>query len=133
MARETKLLRQLVTIAASVLITNSTVGALAADNTAELARGWKTLRAMDCARCHGRDYQGWTAPSLINAVRDAPRSRFDHYVLEGDIGRGMPGYRTQPAVADNLDAIYAYLMARAKGEIGPGDPEAKQQAPQPAR
>jgi cytochrome c55X len=126
-------LRALITIAASALITSGTICALAADNTPELARGWKTLRAMDCARCHGRDYQGWTAPSLINAVRDAPRARFDHYVLEGDIGRGMPGYRSQSAVTDNLDAIYAYLMARAKGEIGPGDPEAKAQTPQPAR
>ena len=93
-----------------------------ADGREELARGWNTMRTMDCARCHGRDYEGWTAPSLLAAVREGSRERFDRYVLEGDIGRGMPGYRTQPAVKDNLDAIYAYLLARAKGEIGKGNP-----------
>ena len=104
-------------------------GAVAGEDPATLARGWSTMRAMDCARCHGRDYEGWTAPSLLAAVREAPRERFDRYVLDGDIGRGMPGYRSQPAVSNNLDAIYAYLLARAKGEIGPGNPRPGETAP----
>ncbi len=94
-----------------------------AADLAELGRGFAAMRAMDCARCHGRDYTGWTAPSLLDAVRDGPRERFDRYVLDGDPQRGMPGYRTQPAVADHVDAIYAYLLARARGEIGPGNPQ----------
>lgn len=98
--------------------------AAAAADVGELTRGWSTLRAMDCARCHGRDYEGWTAPSLLAAVREGSRARFDRYVLEGDIGRGMPGYRSQPAVTSNLDAIYAYLLARATGGIGRGKPGA---------
>lgn len=77
------------------------------------ARGRAALRAMDCARCHGRDYDGWAAPSLLAAVRDGSRERFDRWVLDGDIVRGMPGYRSQPRVVADLDAIYAYLMARA--------------------
>ena len=97
-------------------------GVARATDVAELKRGFATLRAMDCARCHGREYTGWTAPSLLDAVREAPRDRFDRYVLNGDIVRGMPGYREQPAVAGNLDAIYAYLLARARGEIAPGMP-----------
>jgi cytochrome c55X len=84
--------------------------------------GFAAPRAMDCARCHGRDYTGWTAPSLLEAVRDAPRERFDRYLLDGDLVRGMPGYRGQPAVADQIDAIYAYLLARARGEAPPGRP-----------
>lgn len=95
-----------------------------AGHAAELARGWAALRAMDCARCHGRDYDGWAAPSLIASVRDAPRERFDRIVLDGNIGRGMPGYRSQPLVVAELDAIYAYLVARTQGEIGSGDPNA---------
>lgn len=71
------------------------------------------LRAMDCARCHGRDYTGWAAPSLLAAVRDGSRERFDRLVLEGDSGRGMPSYKGQPLVVAELDAIYAYLRARA--------------------
>jgi cytochrome c55X len=78
------------------------------------ARGRAALRAMDCARCHGRDYDGWAAPSLIAAVRDGSRERFDRIVLEGDIGRGMPGYKDQPLVVSELGAIYAYLHARAQ-------------------
>jgi len=105
----------------------------AAENREELARGWATMRAMDCARCHGRDYDGLTGPSLIAAVRDGSRERFNHYVLDGDIERGMPGYRSQPTVTANLDAIYAYLVARAKGEIGPGNPNAQEQSGKAAR
>jgi len=106
----------------ALLVLVSLAGAARAADLSELGRGFATLRAMDCARCHGRDYTGWTAPSLLAAVQDAPRERFDRYVLDGDIVRGMPGYRAQPAVAENLDAIYAYLRARARGEIGPGMP-----------
>jgi len=89
---------------------------------AEQARGWAALRAMDCARCHGRDHDGWAAPSLIAAVREGSRERFKHYVLEGDAARGMPGYRSQPLVVAELDAIFAYLRARAVGAIGAGPP-----------
>ena len=94
------------------------------DKSARLARGWATLRSMDCARCHGRDYDGWAAPSLVAAVRDSSRERFERWVLDGNIGAGMPGYRSQALVADNLDAIYAYLRARSQGEVGPGVPGA---------
>jgi hypothetical protein len=74
-----------------------------------VSRGRETLRAMDCARCHGRDYDGWSGPSLRAAVREGTRERFERLVLDGDIVRGMPGYRSQPRVVENLDAIYAYL------------------------
>jgi cytochrome c55X len=98
------------------------VNAAEADAKATHQRGWNALRAMDCARCHGRDYAGWTAPSLIDSVRDGSRERFDHWVLEGDVVRGMPGYRSQPLVVAEIDAIYAYLLARARRDIGPGRP-----------
>jgi mono/diheme cytochrome c family protein len=98
------------------------VRATEADKVAEFTRGWAALRAMDCARCHGRDLDGWAAPSLITSVRDGSRERFARLVLDGDIGRGMPGYRSQPLVAAEIDAMYVYLLARAQGEIGPGRP-----------
>lgn len=90
----------------------------------QLRRGWEALRAMDCARCHGRHYDGWAAPSLLASVRDAPRERFERIVLDGDIARGMPGYRGQPAVTGNLDAIWAYLKARADGTVPAGNLDA---------
>jgi cytochrome c55X len=89
---------------------------------AQRERGWNVLRAMDCARCHGRDHDGWAAPSLIAGVRNGSRERFDHWVLEGDIARGMPGYRSQALVVAELDAIYAYLLARARGDTSRGRP-----------
>lgn len=87
----------------------------------QVRRGWEALRTMDCARCHGRDYDGWAAPSLLASVRDAPKERFDRIVLDGDIGRGMPGYRSQPAVVADLDAIWAYLRARVDGTVPAGN------------
>jgi cytochrome c55X len=62
---------------------------------------------MDCARCHGRDHDGWAAPSLLTAVREGSRQPFVTFVPDGDIARGMPGYREQPVVVDDLAAIYA--------------------------
>ena len=93
-----------------------------ADKVAQFSRGWAALRAMDCARCHGRDLDGWAAPSLLASARDWPRERFTRLVLDGDIARGMPPYRSPPLVTAQIDAMYAYLLARALGEIGPGDP-----------
>lgn len=101
--------------------------AVRADGEAEparsmLERGWAALRAMDCARCHGRHYDGWSAPDLIAAVREGSRERFDRFVLDGEIQRGMPGYASQALVRKELDAIYAYLRARADGAIAAGRP-----------
>lgn len=79
-----------------------------------LQRGFAALRAMDCGRCHGGDYEGLSAPSLLAAVRESSRERFDRYVLKGDITRGMPGYESQPFVVAHLDAMHAYLVATAR-------------------
>jgi len=104
---------------AALIVALPAVGADESAESAQRERGLTVLRAMDCARCHGRDYDGWAAPSLIAGVRDGSRERFDRWVLDGDIGRGMPGYRSQPPVVAALDAIYAYLRFRARGDIGP--------------
>ena len=80
-----------------------------------LARGRAVLRAMDCARCHGRDYGGWAAPSLLSSVREDTRERFERSVLDGNPVRGMPGYRSQPLVVAGIDSIHAYLLALATG------------------
>ena len=85
-------------------------------------RGWQALRVMDCARCHGRNYAGASGPDLVAAVRDGPRERFDRWMLECDIDRGMPVYKSQPFVVSEKDAMYAYLRLRADGRIGTGPP-----------
>ncbi|HET7528526.1 MAG TPA: cytochrome c [Burkholderiaceae bacterium] len=95
-------------------------GADTAALPATLERGWSALRAMDCARCHGRDLDGSSGPDLIAAVRDGSRERFDRFVIDGEIARGMPGYRSQALVMRELDSIYAYLRARADGTVAAG-------------
>jgi len=97
--------------AAAALV--GTTGTVAAADSATLARGRDTLRAMDCARCHGRDYRGWRGPSLLAAARESTLARFRRDVLEGNPGRGMPGYQSQPLVVQQVDAVYAYLRTAA--------------------
>jgi hypothetical protein len=80
---------------------------------------------MDCARCHGRDHDGLAAPSVLEFVRTTSRERFDRIVLDGNPGRGMPGYRQLPRIADNIDSIYLYFVLRAEGTVGTGQPYAR--------
>ena len=44
---------------------------------------------------------------------------FVQIILDGDPIRGMPGYRSNAFVVDNLDDIYRYFLARATGYVGP--------------
>jgi cytochrome c55X len=78
---------------------------------------WRTLRAADCARCHGKDYEGLAAPSIVDYARTQSRQTFDRMVLDGDGPRGMPAYRLNPAIADHLDDIHRYFMGRADRTI----------------
>ena len=88
-------------------------------DTPPIAAAWRTLRVVDCARCHGRDHDGHAAPSIIDYVRTQGRDRFVRIVLDGDVPRGMPAYRTNSVVSRQIDALYAYFSARAHGDIGP--------------
>jgi cytochrome c55X len=85
-----------------------------------IASAWKTLRAVDCSRCHGKDYEGLSAPSIVNFARTQSRKMFVRMVLDGDPSRGMPGYRGNPWIADNIDDVYRYFLARANGTITSG-------------
>jgi len=84
---------------------------------AGLATAWHTLRIVDCARCHGRHYTGLAAPSIVDYVRTRSREQFDHIVLVGDPLRGMPGYRSNPLIAETIDDLYRYFLGRASGRI----------------
>ena len=58
---------------------------------------WRTLRAVDCARCHGNDYDGLAAPSIVDYARLVSRDRFVAAILDGNPSRGMPAYRDNAA------------------------------------
>jgi len=85
-----------------------------------LASAWRTLRAVDCARCHGKDYDGLAAPSIVRYARTQTREMFVRMVLDGDPPRGMPGYRSNPRIAENIDDVYRYFVGRADGTIDSG-------------
>ncbi|MEM5389165.1 cytochrome c [Paraburkholderia phymatum] len=86
---------------------------------------WRTLRAVDCARCHGKDYEGLAAPSIVEYARTRSREMFVRMVLDGEPSRGMPAYRDNPSIAAHIDDIYRYFLGRADGTI-PADPRPPQ-------
>ena len=84
---------------------------------ARIANAWRVLRVVDCARCHGKDYAGWAAPSIVAYAATQGRESFTRMVIDGDPVRGMPGYRENAYVAESVEDIYLYFLARANGEI----------------
>ena len=86
---------------------------------------WRTLRMVDCARCHGKDYEGLAAPSIVDYARTQSREMFARMVLDGDPPRGMPAYRDNPRIAGHIDDIYRYFLGRANGTIPAGPPPAQ--------
>jgi mono/diheme cytochrome c family protein len=82
--------------------------------------GWRALRQLDCARCHGGDYRGRVGPSLIESVRIRSRSEFTRFILDGSPERGMPSYKSAASVVDNIDGVYAYFRGLADGTIPAG-------------
>ena len=103
------------------------LGALASPSAArplddpDVASAWRTLRTMDCARCHGASYLGSSGPSIVEYARTQSREAFVRAVLEGDPTRGMPGYRDNPLVQPAIDGIYRYFKGRADGVIAADD------------
>jgi mono/diheme cytochrome c family protein len=82
--------------------------------------GWQAVRANDCARCHGAQFTGQVGPSLIESIKTRDKASFISIILEGNVQRGMPAYKTVPGVADNVEGIYAYFKALADGKIKTG-------------
>lgn len=83
--------------------------------------GWKTWRALSCARCHGAQQEGLVGPSLIEALKTMTRDEFKAIMEHGRIPQGMPAFGTVPRVMDNIDNLYAYLKGRSEGNIDPGN------------
>ena len=86
-----------------------------------VASAWRVLRTLNCERCHGKDYDGLAAPSVVAYARTQNRESFVRALLEGDPPRGMPGYRANPLVSENVEGIYRYFLGRANGTIRRND------------
>jgi cytochrome c55X len=81
--------------------------------------GFKTARALDCARCHGPTYEGQVGPSLLESAKQRSPEEFKRLVLEGNPGKGMPAYKNTQSAVENIDAMYAYFKGRAEGTVEP--------------
>ncbi|HEV8313002.1 MAG TPA: cytochrome c [Burkholderiaceae bacterium] len=80
-------------------------------------KGFRTWRSAACDRCHGPNQEGMVGPSLINSLKTLSKDDFVKTVREGRLDKGMPSFGTNPAVADNVNALYAYLKGRSDGAI----------------
>jgi mono/diheme cytochrome c family protein len=92
---------------------------------AKTMQGWQTWRAAGCQRCHddtGRSVA--MGPALVESLKKLSRSDFKSTVMKGRLDKGMPAFGEDQQVADNVDALYAYLKARSDGAIPPGKPTA---------
>ncbi|WP_232256054.1 c-type cytochrome [Caballeronia glathei] len=114
----------LVCLAAATAVRAGTDAVEAGNAAADpaIVSAWRTLRAADCARCHGKDYEGLAAPSIVGFARSQSREMFVTAILDGNPPRGMPAYRDNPHVADRIDDIYRYFAGRANGSIPDGPP-----------
>jgi mono/diheme cytochrome c family protein len=80
-------------------------------------KGFRTWRSAACDRCHGANQEGMVGPSLINSLKTLSHDDFVKVVRDGRLDKGMPAFGTNPAVAANVDALYAYLKGRSDGAI----------------
>lgn len=80
--------------------------------------GWRTWRAMGCARCHGEEQDG--VISLVDRLKRLGKEQFRVTVLNGRPDRGMPRFGGIKQVEQNIDNLYAYLKGRSDGAIAPG-------------
>jgi mono/diheme cytochrome c family protein len=80
-------------------------------------QGFRTWRQAACDRCHGANQEGMVGPSLINSLKVLTKEQFVTTVSEGRPDKGMPTWKTNKGVMDNIDALYAYLKGRSDGAI----------------
>jgi mono/diheme cytochrome c family protein len=83
----------------------------------ETLKGFRAWRAAVCDRCHGANQEGSVGPSMIESLKRLSKQEFVEIVTNGRQARGMPGYKTNATVMENIDQLYAYLKGRSDGAI----------------
>ena len=83
----------------------------------ETMKGFRTWRAAACDRCHGANQEGMVGPSLIVSLKTLSKDEFVKTLTEGRLEKGMPAWKTNKQVMDNMDHLYAYLKGRSDGAI----------------
>jgi len=90
--------------------------------SANAIEGWKTYNGGGCGTCHGKGGQGAVGPNLGNSVTTKlSKDDFKKIVTNGKSGTLMRANKTNKRVMDNLDNLYAYLVARGDDVLGSGN------------
>jgi mono/diheme cytochrome c family protein len=90
--------------------------------SANAVEGWKTYNGGGCGACHGKGGIGAVGPNLADSVtKKLSKEEFDNIVTNGKPGTMMRPHNTNKRVMDNLDNLYAYLVARGDDVLGPGN------------
>ena len=83
-----------------------------------------------CMRCHGPDGSGSSyAPNLTQSLKVMTKEQVENTIINGrkhvdqSNDKVMPAFGTNQDVVENIDNIYAYLLARSDGALGRGHPE----------
>lgn len=79
--------------------------------------GFRTWRAAACDRCHGANQEGMVGPSLLESLKKLSREDFILTVTEGRLEKGMPTFKENKQVTDNIEQLYRYLKGRSNGDI----------------
>ncbi len=90
----------------------------------DIYMGWRVFHSV-CNHCHGQDARGGSfAPDLLASLGSLDYAAFRRVTENGARGRVgvMPGYKDNPTVAGQIEALYAYLRARADGVLPAGRP-----------
>ena len=56
-----------------------------------IASAWQALRTVNCERCHGKDYEGLAAPSIVDYARTQSRKAFVRNGARRRPGSGCAG------------------------------------------
>lgn len=90
--------------------------------SANALEGWKTYNGGGCGTCHGKGAIGAVGPALGESLtKKLSKDDFFNIVTNGKSGTMMRPHKTNKRVMDNLDNLYAYLVARGDGVLGPGN------------
>lgn len=90
--------------------------------SANVLEGWKTYNGGGCGACHGKGGVGAVGPNLAESVtKKLSKEQFVNIVTNGKSGTMMRPHKTNKRVMDNMDNLYAYLLARGDDVLGPGN------------
>ena len=88
--------------------------------SANAMEGWKTYNGGGCGACHGKGGKGGVGPNIGQSLTTKlSKADFVNIVTNGKSGTLMRANKTNKRVMDNLDNLYAYLLARGDGVLGP--------------